>query len=173
MTARMQWVGTPSGSASHSRPASSVTAGSRVAQSDPRWPRIASALADLRERHRHSVRIVDADCACGTLLIEAARYARVLGFTAIEGHGIDGAPTMIGRACAAATRLHEPAIGLTFELADMVQALTREADFPADIVLSHDRHGKGNQPGIGGLLAAAGDLVIGDPVSAVTRGRAA
>ncbi|MEG8047631.1 SAM-dependent methyltransferase [Sphingomonas aerolata] len=154
-----------------------MTAGSRVAQSDPRWPRIASALADLRERHRHSVRIVDADCACGTLLIEAARYARVLGFTAIEGHGIDGAPTMIGRACAAATRLHEPAIGLTFgltfELADMAQALAREADFPADIVLCHDRHGEGDQPGIVGLLAAAGDLVIGDPVSAVTRRQAA
>ena len=80
---------------------------------------------------------------------------------------------MIGRARAAATQLHEPAIGLTFELANMVQALTREADFPADIVLSHDRHGKGNQPGIGGLLAAAGDLVIGDPVSAVTRRQAA
>ncbi len=80
---------------------------------------------------------------------------------------------MIGRARAAAIRLHEPAIGLTFELADMAQALAQEADFPADIVLCHDRHGEGDQPGIGGLLAAAGDLVIGDPVSAVTRRQAA
>ncbi len=81
---------------------------------------------------------------------------------------------MIGRARAAAVRLHEPAIGLTFELADMAQALAQEADFPADIVLFHDRHGEGDQSGLAGLLAAAGDLVIGDPVSAaVTRRQAA
>jgi hypothetical protein len=80
---------------------------------------------------------------------------------------------MIERARAAAVRLHEPAIGLTFELADMAQALAQEADFPADIVLCHDRHGEGDQPGIGGLLAAAADLVVADPVSAVTRRRAA
>lgn len=75
---------------------------------------------------------------------------------------------MIGRARAAGIRLHEPAIGLTFELADMAQALAQEAGFPADIVLCHDRHGEGDQPCIAGLLAAAGDLVIGDPVSAAT-----
>ena len=168
MTARMKWVGAPSGAAMPSRPASSVTAGSRIAHSDPRWPRIASALVDLRERQRHCVRIVDADCACGTLLIEVVRYARALGFTAIEGRGIDGAPTMIGRARAAAMRLHEPAIGLNFELADMAQALAQEADFPADIVLCHDRHGEGDQPGIAKLLAAAGNVVIGDPGSIST-----
>ena len=80
---------------------------------------------------------------------------------------------MIGRARAAAMRLHESAIGLTFELADMAQALAREADFPADIVLCHDRHGESDQSRIAGLLAAAGDLVIGDPVSGVTRRQAA
>jgi hypothetical protein len=149
------------------RPASSVTAGSRVAQSDPRWPQIAAALADLRARHRHSVRIVDADCACGTLLIETVRHARALGFFSIEGRGINGAPTMIGRARAAAARLHDPAIGLTFELADMAEALAQEADFPADIVVYHGRHGEGDQPGIARLLAAAGDLVVSGPVSTV------
>ena len=76
---------------------------------------------------------------------------------------------MIGRARAAAMRLHEPAIGLTFELADMAQALAQEADFPADIVLCHDRHEEGDQPGIAKLLAAAGNVVIGDPVSIGTR----
>ena len=172
MTARMKRVGASSGSASRSRPVSSVTAGSRGAQSDPRWPHIAAALVDLRARHRRSVRIVDADCACGTLLIETARHARALGFTAIEGRGVDGAPTMIGRARAAAVRLHDPAIGLTFELADMAQALAQEADFPADIVVYHDRHGDGDQPGMAMLLAAAGDLVISDPVSTVIRRQA-
>lgn len=173
MKARLNRVGVPSGAASHSRAAASVTAGSRAAQSDPRWPCIAAALAELREQRRHAVRIVDADCACGTLLIETARHARALGFTAIEGHGVDGAPAMIGRARAAAARLQEPAIGLTFEHADMAQALAREADFPADIVLCHCRHGQSDQPGIALLLAAAGDVVIGDPVATSTRRRAA
>lgn len=173
MKAGMKWVDAPSASAGHVRSASSVTVGSRVARNDPRWPRIASALADLRERHRHSVRIVDADCGCGTLLIEAARYARALGFTAIEGHGIDGASTMIGRARAAARRLHEPAIGFTFELADVALALGQEAYFPADIVLCHDFLKERDQSGIAGLLAAAGDLLIGDPASVVTHRQAA
>lgn len=173
MTAKIKWVGAPSGTASRLPSASSVSAGSRAAQSDPRWPRIITALIELRDQHRHSVRIVDADCACGTLLIEVARYARVLGFTAIEGRGIDGAPTMIGRARAAAARLHEPAIGLTFELADMAQALAQEVDFPADIVLCHDRHGESGQADVTKLLAAAGDLVIGDPVSTIIRRQAA
>ena len=173
MTARMKWVGAPSGSANHTRPASSVTAGSRVAQSDPRWPRIASALADLRERHRHSVRIVDADCACGTLLIETAYHARALGFTAVEGRGIDGAPIMIDRARAAAALLHEPAIGLVFELADRELALAQEADFPADIVLWHCRYQEGDQPATTRLLAAAGDVVIGDPGTTFVRRQAA
>lgn len=173
MTARMKSVGALSSAATKPRPASPVTAGSRAAQSDPRWTHIAAALAELRENHRHSVRIVDADCACGTLLIEAARYARALGFTAIEGRGIDGAPTMIGRARATAARLHDPAIGLAFDLADMAQALAQEADFPADIVLWHGRNGGAEQPGIAALLAAAGQLVIVDPVSIVRRRQAA
>jgi len=173
MTARTDRTGVPNASASHPQVTPFLSNGSRKARSDPRWPRIASALADLRERHRHSVRIVDVDCACGTLLIEAARYARALGFTAIEGHGVDAAPAMIGRARAAAMRLHEPAIGLTFALDDVTQALAQEADFPADIVLYDDRHEQGDQPGIAGLLAAAGDLVIGAPVLAITRRHAA
>lgn len=70
-------------------------------------------------------------------------------------------------------RLHEPAIGLTFALVDMAQALAQEADFPADIVLYDGRHGQGEQPGIAGLLAAAGDLVIGAPVLAIARRHAA
>jgi len=138
----------------------------RTARYDPRWPRITAALAAMRERHRHAVRIVDADCACGTLLIAAARYARALGFTAIEGHGIDDAAPLIGRARAAATRLHDPAIGLSFERADLARALAREADFPADILLCRDRHAADdNEASTARLLAAAGRVVIDDRVS--------
>jgi len=173
MTSIVKRLRAPARAASHRAPAALTTAGSRTAQADPRWPAIAAALAGLRDGHRHSVRIVDADCACGLLLIEAARYARTLGFTAIEGHGIDGAPMLVGRARAAATRLHDPAIGLTFALADMAEALAQEAAFPADIVLCHDRHGTGERPGFARLLAAAGHLVIGDPVSAARRRPAA
>ena len=149
-------------------PATMTRACARRATRDPRWPHIAAALADLRERHRHAVRIVDADCACGTLLIETVRYARALGFTAIEGQGVADAPALIGRARAAAARLHDPAIGLDFEVGGLAQALAREADFPADIVLCHDQDG-----GIARLLAAAGTLVIADPVATRVRRQAA
>lgn len=136
--------------------------GSRAAHNDPRWADICIALAALREHGRHSVRIVDADCGCGTLLIEAARHARALGYTAIEGRGIDGSPAMIGRARAAVARLHEPAIGLTFEMADMLEALASEADFPADIVMWHGARAEDNRPDVQASLAKAGNLIIGD-----------
>ncbi len=123
----------------------------RSPRSDARWPRIAATLDGLRLRHRRAVRIVDADCGCGTLLIEAAHYARSIGFTAIEVRGINGAPAMIGRAKAAALRHADPAIGYRFDCADMEEALREEAAFPADIVLCH------------AALAGAGDVVIADP----------
>lgn len=110
-------------------------AGSRTATHDPRWPAIAAALTRLRDAKRHSVRIVDVDCGAGCLLLQSLRYARLLGFTAIEGRGIDGAPALIGRARAAAGRLRDPAIGVVFEQADLLGALREEHDAPADIVL--------------------------------------
>lgn len=129
----------------------------RSVRADPRWPHIIAALQSLRDAHRHAVRIVDADCACGTLLIEVARHARALGFTAIEGRGIDGSPALIGRARAAAARLHDPAIGLAFDMIDMRAALAQEADAPADLLLWH-----------GGRRADAGDLVAATRVIADT-----
>lgn len=151
----------------------STILGSRAAHNDARWTDICGALSNLRERGRHSVRIVDADCACGTLLIEAVRHARALGFTAIEGRGIDGSPAMIGRARAAAARLNEPAIGLTFEVADMVEALASEADFPADIVLWHGGRAGDDRPGVRASLFNAGDLLIVDRDLLRDRARAA
>lgn len=144
----------------------SRTSGCRTVRADPRWPRIVAALADLRERGRYAVRIVDADCACGTLLIAAAQHAHALGFTGIEARGIDRLPACIGRARAAARRLSDPAIGFRFEHADIVPALAEEADFPADILLWHDQRPGGEQAGVRAALAAAGVRLIGDPTLA-------
>lgn len=155
------------------RAARSTIPGSRAAHHDPRWTDLCIALAVLHERRRHSIRIVDADCGCGTLLIAAVRQARALGFTAIEGRGIDGSPAMIGRARAAAARLREPAIGLTFEATDVVEALTSEAEFPADIVLCHGDGADDDRPGVRSILAKAGDLTIGDRSAASRRAPAA
>jgi hypothetical protein len=137
--------------------------GCRTVRADRRWPQIAAALGELRGRGRHAVRIVDAQCACGTLLIVAARHAHAMGFTGIEARGIDHSPARIGRARAAANRLRDPAIGFRFDVADTVQALAEEADFPADIVLWHDQSSGGLQAGIREAVTAAGDLIIGDP----------
>lgn len=149
------------------RPTPAVLPGSRTALHDPRWPAVAAALAALRERHRCAVRIVDADCGAGSLLLQLVRHARGLGFTAIEGRGIDGSPALIGRARAAAARLSDPAIGVEFELADMVSALREEFDLPADIVLWHggrdeDRSAANGSTEIRDVLSRAGALVIGD-----------
>jgi SAM-dependent methyltransferase len=162
MSARLKEVDAASRPVTATQARPSAMPGSRAAHNDARWGEIVSVLAALRNNRRHAVRIVDADCACGTLLIGAVRYARALGFTAIEGRGIDGSPAMIGRARAAAARLQDPAIGLVFEATDMVDALASEADFPADIVLWHGSRVGDDRPGVQGSLAAAGDRVIGD-----------
>lgn len=104
---------------------------------DARWPEVAATLAALRATKRCSVRIVDADCGAGSLLLCAVRLARSLGFTAIEARGIDDVPALIGRARAAAAEVHDPAIGITFERGEPIAALDEESAFPADIVLWH------------------------------------
>lgn len=139
--------------------ASAVVPGSRGALHDPRWPALDAALVALRLRRRCAVRIVDADCGAGALLLHAAGRARELGFTAIEVRGIDGSPTLIGQARTAARSLADPAIGVTFELADAHAALRDEADFPADIVLWSGAC----RPGIDEALSRAADIVIRDP----------
>ncbi len=137
-------------------------AASRTAIHDPRWPRISAALSDLRDRGRHAVRIVDSDCAAGSLLLHALHHARMLGFTAIEGRGIDGSPALIGRARAAAARQPDPAVGVIFECADMLAALRDEADLPADILLCQETGPKSGRPDLRDAVFAAGDRVIDD-----------
>lgn len=135
-------------------------AGSWSATHDPRWSAVSNALTALREKGRHAVRIVDADCGAGSLLLHALHHARRLGFTAIEGRGVDGSPALIGRARAAAARTPDIAIGVVYEVADMRTALEQEAEFPADIVLCPVERCRDHAL-VAGLLRAA-DVVVGD-----------
>ncbi|MGQ7320628.1 hypothetical protein ACTGXJ_10340, partial [Streptococcus suis] len=73
MTPKLKPSVTANRLSSTSRVTPSTILGSRAAHNDARWTDICAALAALCERGRHSVRIVDADCACGTLLIDAVR----------------------------------------------------------------------------------------------------
>jgi hypothetical protein len=127
---------------------------------DRRWPAVAAAIAHLRGARRRSLRIVDADCGDGTLLLQAVRYARALGFTAIEGRGIDGDPARVRAARAVAASLRDPAIGVTFECVDPELALAEEAEFPADILLWH---GSAGRAGIASAVETAGHIVISGP----------
>ncbi|QBM75195.1 SAM-dependent methyltransferase [Sphingomonas sp. AAP5] len=131
---------------------------------DTRWPEVAATLAALRAAKRCSVRIVDVDCGAGTLLLCAVRFARALGFTAIEARGIDAAPTLIGRARVAAAAVRDPAIGIVFERGDPVAALCAECDFPADIVLWHGCEGTHGEAAVRAERTAlcAGHAVIAD-----------
>lgn len=123
---------------------------------DSRWPALAAALDALYAARRRSVRIVDTECGAGALLLCAVRYARTLGFTAIEARGIDDAPALLHRAQTAAAALHDPAIGISFEARALAQALDEESEFPADIVLWH------RCPN-GDVAHAAGCTQIADP----------
>ena len=144
------------------RRAAAGAIGQRDTVHDDRWPAILAALAALRDAGRYSVRIVDADCGAGGLLLAALRHARTLGFTAIEGRGIDGAPSLVARATAAAARLRDPAIGVTVELGDLVTALADEADLPADIILFHRIPVCADRAAVAEAVTAAGRLVILD-----------
>lgn len=128
---------------------------------DTRWPEVAAALAALRAAKRCSVRIVDADCGAGSLLLCAVRFARSLGFTAIEARGIDTAPALVDRARAAAAMVHDPAIGIIFERGEPIAALREESDFPADIVLWHGGRGA-NAASADRAAVRAGRAVIAD-----------
>ena len=145
---------------------------SKAAAHDPRWPRIEAALAALRANGRYAMRIVDAQCGSGTLLLQALAEARWLGFTAIEGRGIDRSPLLIGRARAAAHRIVDPAISVDFEVADMVVALRDEQDLPADIVICHDL-ARDRRPEAARAVGNAGRIVIADDAACHVRSIAA
>ncbi len=146
--------------------------GSEAAVHDPRWPRIEAALLALRSSGRHAVRIVDADCGAGTLLLHALGHARQLGFTAVEGHGINRSSLLIGLARSAARRAADPALGVDFEVADIVAALRDEQDLPADIVICHDV-ARDQRPEAARAVRNAGRIVIADDVACHVPGVAA
>lgn len=145
---------------------------SKAVVHDLRWPKVEAALAGLRASGRHAVRIVDTDCGAGTLLLHALDQARRLGFTAIEGRGIDRSAPLIGRARAAANRFVDPAIGVDFAVADMLAAVLDEQDLPADIVLCHDA-ARDRGPEAALALRNAGRIVIDDSAGFHIRGIAA
>jgi hypothetical protein len=145
----------------------------RTARDDGRWVELCAALNTLRQQRRCAVRIVDADCGCGALLIAAVRHASALGFTAIEGRGVACSPALIGRARSAAARLRDPSIGLSFEVADPVEALANEVVFPADILLWHERRRADQRSDMHALLNAAAGIVIRDRAGACAKAIAA
>lgn len=127
---------------------------------DRRWPAMLRKLKGLRKRGRRSIRILDADCGAGELLIQAVRRARELGFVAIEGRGIDSDPRLIARARQAAARQTDPAIGLVFEEGDMTHAMREETGFPVDLLLCPSS-GE-SECELAGLAHAAGETVLWD-----------
>lgn len=123
------------------------------AEADHRWPAIVRKLTALRRHGRRCIRIVDANCGAGDLLIQVVRRARALGFLAIEGRGIDRDAAKIARALTNARAATDPAIGLHFEIGDARDALREEIDFPADIVLHAAAHDD--------IARSAGETVLG------------
>lgn len=139
----------------------------RRAEADSRWPIILRALKALRERGRRSIRIVDAGCGAGDLLIETVRRARALGFVAIEARGIDRDPALIAAARAAAQPGDDAAIGLAFETGDLCEALCEEAAFPADLVLY--ARPAGSDASLDKAATAAGRIALRAPGRAVRK----
>lgn len=113
--------------------------------------RLDLALVTLANQRRRAIRLLHAGCGDGSLLLSAARRASALGFVAIEARGVDPSPRRIAAARAATATLDDPAIGLTFEVGDVRDALADEDDGACDIVLCLDR--------IGHLTAAARNAI--------------
>lgn len=99
------------------------------------WARIDAALIDLRAQGRHAIRVLDLGCGPGTWLLRTAARARDLGFTAIEGRGIDISPAMIALAREAAMDMPDPQIGLAFDVGDILETLEQEGQHACDLAL--------------------------------------
>lgn len=129
--------------------------------------KIDAVLRDLRLQGRHALRLVDLSCG---RLIATAKRARDLGFTAIEGRGVDRDPDAIERAWAAALVGRDPAIGLTFGVGSIARAVDEEREVGCDIILCLDRglddvdHGA-----VAGLMRAM--LLCADAAAFVAIGR--
>ena len=102
------------------------------------WRRVVDHLAALRLAGRHALRVVEVGCGCGDWLLRTVARARATGFTAIEGLGIDPSVESIAVARQRATILADPAIGVTFTVAELYDLLEKEAEDPADLILCLD-----------------------------------
>lgn len=94
-----------------------------------------AALLEMQAAGRHAVRIVDIGCRSGATLIRALVRARSLGFVAIEGRGVDlsGDDVMVARWATQSWR--DPAIGVSFEAGDILDALAQEEDAGIDLLI--------------------------------------
>lgn len=133
------------------------------AEKDRRWPAMLRKLKGLRKRGRRSIRIVDADCGTGELLIHAVRRAREMGFVAIEGRGIDSDPRLIANARRAAARQRDPAIGLVFEQGDKDRVMREEDEYPVDLLLCSASDTDPSD--LAALARTAADTVLWDRVA--------
>jgi SAM-dependent methyltransferase len=99
------------------------------------WSRLDAMLVRLWTDGRRAIRILDLGCGAGSWLLRLAVRARDLGFSAIDGLGIDVAPAMIDLARSRLRYAYDPHIGLRFEVADMMEMLEEEDEASYDIVL--------------------------------------
>ncbi|MGN7998708.1 SAM-dependent methyltransferase [Sphingomonas sp. 22176] len=130
-----------------------------VAARDLRWPAVLEQLKMLRAAGRRSVRIVDAACGDGALLLPILGRARTLGFVAIEARGVDRDAAALTRARRAAAAMADLAIAVEFDRGSVETALREEAAFPADILLyAADRT---EMARFAALARRAGDMVLG------------
>ena len=132
-----------------------------IAARDLRWPAVIEQLKMLRAAGRRSVRIVDAACGDGALLLPILGRARALGFVAIEARGVDGDAAALARARRAAAAMADLAIAVQFDRGSVEAALREEAAFPADILLyAADRS---EMARFAALARRAGDMALGGP----------
>lgn len=99
------------------------------------WSRIDAALIELHAQGRHAIRVLDLGCGPGTWLLRVAIRARDLGFTAIEGRGVDLSPEMIALARQSAAALSDPRIGLSFDTGEILEVLEDEGRHACDLAL--------------------------------------
>jgi hypothetical protein len=132
-----------------------------IAARDLRWPAILAQLKMLRAAGRRSVRIVDAACGDGALLLPALGRARALGFVAIEARGVDGDADALARARRAAAAMADRAVEVQFDLGSVETALREEAAFPADILLYAAN--LSDMARFAALARRAGDMALGGP----------
>jgi SAM-dependent methyltransferase len=119
------------------------------------WARIDAVLRDLHVHNRHAIRIIEVGCGDGKWLIRTAARARELGFTAIEGRGVDRDTLHIAAARCAAHDHPDPAIGLTFEVGTLGETLEEEGEQGCDILLSLGDALDGVGPGALSIVARA------------------